>query len=192
VGSAFSGAGIATQVAVGAGVGAGGSIAQQEVFTGHVDWGQVGLSAGVGGVAGGAGAVLGKLAAARQVNAGGRQVIVDTNAVYNRPGVLAALNPGETPVMTQTTTVELRGLATAGRMHLPRFASDLPVINDIMDVNTRINIRGLLADINPRQRGLFGDGSIGATALNRGLPVITSDKALTTVLKSLGIEVRAP
>jgi len=39
---------------------------------------------------------------------------------------------------------------------------------------------------------LFGDGLIGATALNRGLPVITSDKALTTVLKSLGVEVRAP
>jgi hypothetical protein len=70
VGSAFSGAGIATQVAVGAGIGGGGSIAQQEVFTGHVDWGQVALSTGVGGAAGGAGAMLGKLAAARQVNAG--------------------------------------------------------------------------------------------------------------------------
>jgi len=70
VGSAFSGAGIATQVAVGAGIGAGGSVAQQEVFTGHVDWSQVGISAGVGGAAGGAGALLGKLAAAREVNAG--------------------------------------------------------------------------------------------------------------------------
>jgi predicted nucleic acid-binding protein len=106
--------------------------------------------------------------------------------------VLAALNPGETPVITQTTTAELRGLATAGRMHMPGYARELPVINDVMDVNTRINIRGMLADIKPGQRGLFGDGSIGATALNRGLPVITSDKAFTTVLKSLGVEVRAP
>jgi len=154
----------------------------------------VGLSAGVGGLGAGAGA---KLAGAREVNAGrvavgGRQVIVDTNAVYNRPGVLAALNPGETPVITQTTNAELRGLAAAGRMHMPSFARDLPVINDVMDVNTRINVRGMLEEIKPGQRGLFGDGSIGATALNHGLPVITSDKALTTVLKSLGVEVRAP
>jgi hypothetical protein len=70
VGSAFSGAGIATQVAVGAGIGAGGSAAQQEVFTGHVDWGQVALSTGVGGVGAGAGSMLSKLAAARSVNAG--------------------------------------------------------------------------------------------------------------------------
>jgi hypothetical protein len=69
VGSAFSGAGIATQVAVGAGIGGGGSIAQQEVFTGHVDWDQVGISAGVGGVGAGAGSMLSKLAAARSVNA---------------------------------------------------------------------------------------------------------------------------
>jgi hypothetical protein len=70
VGSAFSGAGIATQVAVGAGIGAGGSIAQQEVFTGHVDWGEVALSTGVGIAGAGAGSLLSKLAAAREVNGG--------------------------------------------------------------------------------------------------------------------------
>ncbi|MCW3037468.1 MAG: hypothetical protein JWM17_2780, partial [Actinobacteria bacterium] len=68
VGSALSGAGVATQVAVGAGLGGGGNIAQQEVFTGHVDWGQAALSAGVGGLGAGVGA---KLAGAREVNTGG-------------------------------------------------------------------------------------------------------------------------
>src|SRR5437879_4940364 len=68
-GGITGGAGIATQVAVGAGIGGGGSIAQQEAFTGRVDWGQVALSAGVGGVGAGAGSMLSKLAAARSVNA---------------------------------------------------------------------------------------------------------------------------
>jgi predicted nucleic acid-binding protein len=50
----------------------------------------------------------------------------------------------------------------------------------------------MLADIKYPQAGLFNDGAIGATALNRGLPLITADKNLTTVLKSLGVEVRRP
>jgi RHS repeat-associated protein len=87
VGSAFSGAGIATQVAVGAGIGAGGSIAQQEVFTGQVDWSQVGISAAVGGAAGGAGAVLGKLAAARSVNAGGVESLPPSSVRFSQTSV---------------------------------------------------------------------------------------------------------
>ncbi|HEV7536350.1 MAG TPA: RHS repeat-associated core domain-containing protein, partial [Acidimicrobiia bacterium] len=67
VGSALSGAGVATQVAVGAGMGAGGNALTQQVFTGHVDWGQVAISAGVGGLGAGVGA---RLAAARSANAG--------------------------------------------------------------------------------------------------------------------------
>jgi RHS repeat-associated protein len=68
VGSAFSGAGVATQVALGAGMGGGGNALTQQVFTGHVDWSQVAISTAVGGVGAGAGA---KIAAAREVNAGG-------------------------------------------------------------------------------------------------------------------------
>ena len=61
-----------------------------------------------------------------------------------------------------------------------------------MDVNTRIEIRGQLAEISPTQRGMFGDGTIGATAVNTGYPVITADKKFATVLDSMGVEVRRP
>jgi RHS repeat-associated protein len=121
-----------------------------------------------------------------------RRVIVDTNSVYNRPGVEAALNPGETPVITQTSVAELRNLAAGGVMKMPRFAGELPVINDVMDVSTRINIREMLTAIKANQRGIFGDGSIGATALNYGLPVITADRNFAAVLEQLGLEVRRP
>jgi hypothetical protein len=72
----------------------------------------------------------------------------------------AALNPGETPVMTQTTAAELQNLVARGSVKMPRFAGDLPVISDVMDVSTRINIRGMIAAMKPNSPGLFGDGSI--------------------------------
>ena len=77
-------------------------------------------------------------------------------------------------------------------MKMPRFAGELPVINDVMAVNTRINIREMLSAIKANQRGIFGDGSIGATALNYGLPVITADRNFAAVLEQLGLEVRRP
>jgi hypothetical protein len=77
-------------VAVGAGIGAGGSAAQQEVFTGHVDWGQVGISAAVGGAGGGAGAMLGKLAAARSVNAGGVESLPPSSVRFSQTSVNGA------------------------------------------------------------------------------------------------------
>lgn len=117
-------------------------------------------------------------------------VIVDTNAVYNRPGTLGALRPGETPVMTRTTVGELANNAASGRLKPPGFANELGVVDDVMDVNTRINIRGELQAIRPGQRGLFGDGSIGATAVNTGYPVITADKNFATVLEGMGVQVR--
>jgi predicted nucleic acid-binding protein len=62
----------------------------------------------------------------------------------------------------------------------------------MMDLNTRINIRGMIAAIKPNSPGLFGDGSIGATALNNGLLVITADRIFAAVLEQLGAEVRVP
>lgn len=117
-------------------------------------------------------------------------VIVDTNAVYNRPGTLGALQPGETPVMTRTTVGELANNAASGRLKPPGFANELGVVDDVMDVNTRINIRGELEAIKPGQRGLFGDGSIGATAVSTGYPVITADKNFAMVLEGMGVQVR--
>lgn len=102
------------------------------------------------------------------------------------------MNPGETPVMTQSTSAELQNLVARGPMKMPRFAGELPVIDDVMDVNARINIRGMIAAIKPNSPGLFGDGAIGASALSNGLPVITADRNFAAVLQQLGVEVRSP
>jgi RHS repeat-associated protein len=131
-------------------------------------------------------------APAAEAGGGGGQVITDTNAVFNRPLVESSLNAGETPVMTRTTSAELSNLVARGPLKMPGFARELGQIDDVMDVNTRINIRGLLEGIKPGQPGLFGDGSIGATALNTGLPVITSDKNFAAVLQQFGVESRTP
>jgi hypothetical protein len=118
VGSAFSGAGIATQVAVGAGIGGGGSVAQQEVFTGHVDWGQVALSTGVGGVGAGAGSLLSKLAAAREVNAFPRTEVV----TGNEPLAL----PRGRPTLTQNALehIVVRHWATSDAANAGKFTSE--------------------------------------------------------------------
>jgi predicted nucleic acid-binding protein len=94
--------------------------------------------------------------------------------------------------MTGTTAAELSNNAAAGKLKIPRFASELDVVDDVMDVNGRINIRGQLESLSPGQRGLFGDGSIGATAIRTGWPVITADKKLAAVLRAMGVEVRVP
>ena len=64
-----AGAGLAAQVALGAGMGAGGNLVAQAATGGPIDWGSVALSAGIGGVSAGVGA---RLMAAREVNAGPR------------------------------------------------------------------------------------------------------------------------
>ncbi len=122
------------------------------------------------------------------------RVIVDTNAVFNRPGVEANLQPGEVPVVTEMTRAELSSLANrpVNPRKMPRYADELDTIPDVMDVDTRIDIRGQLAEISPNQRGMFGDGTIGATAVNTGHPVITADKKFARVLTEMGVEVRRP
>lgn len=148
------------------------------------------LSTVLGGGTGGAGGAL----TYRPPPPPPNRVIVDTNAVFNRPGVQANLQPGEVPVVTQTTRAELSNLAARPNnpRKIPRYAGELDTIPDVMDVNTRIDIRGQLAEISPTQRGMFGDGTIGATAVNTGYPVITADKKFATVLESMGVEVRRP
>lgn len=118
------------------------------------------------------------------------EVIVDTNAVFNRPGVMGALRAGETPVMTQTVSAELSHVVGRGSLKMPRFASELGVVADVMDVHTWINILGQLEALRRGQPGLFGDGSIGARTLRTGRPVITADQNFATVLRSMGVDVR--
>ena len=159
-------------------------------------------SAALDGVTGGighgapTGKILGKVeAAARVPHAPAREVIVDTNAVYNKGGTLGKLHPGETPVVTEMTSVELVNNANRGKPKYPRFANELRTVPDAMDVHTRINIRAEIIARTGGKRtipGLFGDGVIGATALKTNRPIITSDKAFADVLEDMGAEVRRP
>jgi RHS repeat-associated protein len=116
-------------------------------------------------------------------------VIVDTNSVLDATAVRRLLAPGELPVMTRVVAAELRNIVARGSVRTPAFARSLRVIEDVMDVDLRISIRGLL---KPGQRGLFGDGVIGATAIRLGLPVISKDVDFVRVLQALGVDVRVP
>jgi hypothetical protein len=154
VGSAFSGAGIATQVAVGAVTGAGGSAAQQEVFTGHVDWGQVGISAAVGGAGGGAGAMLGKLAAARSVNAG-----ADSNYVnLASPQRTAHILEGE-----QLPTGDWSGghawPGAPGKTPFPKDWSNARIMHEVSDIAT-----------DPKLQWVQQTGPKGSMYTNAGNP----------------------
>jgi hypothetical protein len=86
--------------------------------------------------------------------------------------------------------VELANVTAREGMFMPRAAESMGTIDDVMDVNARINIRGALAALRPGQAGLFGDGSIGATVLGTGSPFITGDRALAWVLSQAGGDVR--
>ena len=115
-----------------------------------------------------------------------REVILDTNAVYRWRDAQGLLRAGDVPVITRTTQAEIRNLAAAGRMKPPGYLDDFGVIDDVMDVNTRITIRGAM---RPGQPGLFGDGSIGATAINRGSSILTYDRNFADVLRQFGVNV---
>lgn len=119
----------------------------------------------------------------------GRRVIVDTNEVLDKPGVERLLKPGEKPVITDTIVAELKNNVARGKHHMPRYASELDVIRDSMDVDLRINMRASIKS----KKGLFGDGVIGATAVRTRSPVITNDKHFADALRDhFGVEVRMP
>ena len=118
------------------------------------------------------------------------QVILDTNAVFKFKAAQALVQAGESPVVTDTTRAELANVASREGMSMPHVADTLHTIRDVMEVNTRINIRGALDELKPGQPGIFGDGSIGATVLDTGLPFITGDRLLSQVLTRMAGSVR--
>ena len=200
VGSAFSGAGIATQVAVGAGIGGSGSIAQQEAFTGHVDWGQVALSAGVGGAGGGAGAMLGKLAAARSVNAGVAiaprgQVALDASSARSLTSAdqtvgsrLVAQIAGREMVMPQTAVTEFQGAATrlAGPIEKASVADLMRRVTIVAD-----NPSSRVAALNTTKSVGANDIQIFGTADRMNIPIFTSDAKFLRGASAQGVDLNA-
>jgi len=122
------------------------------------------------------------------ISSSSSEVIIDTNAVYNMRQVNQLLNPGEVPVITKTTLAEMRNLAAQGRMSMPNYINQIKVIDDVVDVNVAIRIRETIRSLTTKLNlpGLLGDGRIGATALQTGRRLITSDKLLIKTIQQMG------
>ena len=120
------------------------------------------------------------------------EVILDTDAVIQFKDAQKLLKPGEVPVITSTTQAELRALVNRGQLKgIPSVSKSLKVIENAGSVNTRINVRAAVANQPGKVKGsLFGDGAIGATAIETSRPLITFDKKLRKAVNQLGGEVR--
>lgn len=96
--------------------------------------------------------------------------------------------PGEQPGLSYVSLPEMRNaVATPGGLRgVPGAARDLPTISEVPDLNLRINIRAQL----PAQPGRFGDGVIGAQAIELGIPLVTNDARLAEVVRRMGGQTR--
>ncbi|MET0624888.1 MAG: RHS repeat-associated core domain-containing protein [Pyrinomonadaceae bacterium] len=119
------------------------------------------------------------------------RVLVDSNVVPHLkadPTAAGRILAGEQPVVSYVTRPELRNAVSTGRglRGVPRNLDSLEVLGTVPSLNTRISIRGML----PAARGRFGDGIIGAQALESQLPLVTNDRALGNAIRALGGTVR--
>lgn len=97
------------------------------------------------------------------------------------------VRPGETAVKSYVTIPEMRNAVAHGNLRgVPGAAYDLPTLTIRPSLDARINLRGMLPD----RPGRFGDGVIGAQAIQGRMPLVTNDKALRSAVQSLGGEVR--
>lgn len=94
---------------------------------------------------------------------------------------------GESSLVSYVTRPELRNAVSTGNLKgVPGALNDLPVLGTRPSLNLRINIRGAL----PSGRGNFGDGVIGAQAVQYRLPLVTNDRALGNAVRAFGGTVR--
>jgi RHS repeat-associated protein len=113
---------------------------------------------------------------------GGSEVLIDTSGVKGFGGAKRLLKPGEVPVICETVLCEAQaqGFSTGS----------LPVIPDGSSATLRARVAQQLRGFGASQQGLENDATIGATALERGIPLITGDKALYNAVVKLGGDAR--
>lgn len=93
------------------------------------------------------------------------------------------MNSGQNAVRPSITNAEIRSAVNRGSIQgAPKAAGDIPVVPNGGSLNDRINIRGQITST----RGKFGDGVIGATALERGSTLVSRDKQLRNAVNKLG------
>jgi predicted nucleic acid-binding protein len=109
-------------------------------------------------------------------------VLLDTSAVRARAAAVNLLKPGECAVICTTVENEAaeQGFSSAG----------LPVIDDGASAVLRGQVAAQLRAFGAAARGLGNDATIGATALENDIPLITGDRALANAVMKLGGEVR--
>lgn len=90
-------------------------------------------------------------------------------------------------MQTDVSLPELRNAASRrSGFHVPNAANAIPTISSGGSLNTRINIRGEIQAAKPSSPGLFGDGAIGATAIESGSTLVTDDKLLRNAVNARG------
>jgi predicted nucleic acid-binding protein len=119
-----------------------------------------------------------------------RDVLLDTNAVFRFNAAQSRIGEGERPVVTAPTGIEEIERIAAER----GFAGGLPPgVGVIPDDNSAV-LRGQMMDslrqFGASPVGMEGDATLGATALARGIPLITGDVALFNAFTKLGGEGR--
>lgn len=116
----------------------------------------------------------------------GGRVLLDSNVTTGLKAdatLGGRILPGEVGVKSYVTIPEMRNAVTHGNLRgVPGAAYDLPTLTTQPSLNARINLRGMLPD----RPGRFGDGIIGAQALENNIPLITNDKALKAAVEALG------
>jgi len=119
-----------------------------------------------------------------------KPVLLDSNVTLQLkkdPTLNGRLNANETPIISHVTTPELRNVVSKGKLQgLPKALELLESKKLPSSVDLRIYIRGMIKS----KVGKFGDGIIGAQALENKIPLITNDKELKRVVQLLGGEVR--
>jgi hypothetical protein len=92
------------------------------------------------------------------------------------------MKPGECPVICTTVEGEVaqQGFSSAG----------LPVIDDGASAVLRSQVATQLRGFGAAAQGLGNDATIGATAPENDIPLITGDRALANAVMKLGGEAR--
>ena len=94
---------------------------------------------------------------------------------------------GERSMVSYVTGPELRNAVARGSLRgTPRALESLEVLSQRPSINAIINFRGNLIKL----RGRFGDGIIGAQALEFGIPLVTNDAELAAAVRAAGGIVR--
>lgn len=116
-------------------------------------------------------------------------MLLDTGSVIKYNGAQGLLNVGEQPVANETVAREL-GEVAARKGFSGVLPDGVSVIPDDTSMTLRGQVMQQLSMFGAASQGIENDAAVGATALERSIPLITTDNALANAVMKLGSEVR--